>query len=269
MDKQGCERLNFIVTAGGTRERIDAVRTIANEATGKLGSLIAQELAERLPGKEHTVYFLCGTGSCLPKTEGGNIRVLHIEGTDQLQDTLIGLLKEQKIDAVIHSMAVSDYKVSSVTTPEHIAQALAEKFRVAPLPLSEAEWEQAVAQAVFARPLGTQNKISSDLEHPVLVLEKTPKIIGLIKDASPKTLLVGFKLLSGVSRKVLIDTAYGQLKKNRCTYVLANDMDSVVQGNHEGFLVDGSGSYTAFSGKEQIAKGVADSVLKKLMEDQG
>ncbi|MBW7571462.1 phosphopantothenoylcysteine decarboxylase domain-containing protein [Caproiciproducens faecalis] len=258
--------MNFIVTAGGTRERIDAVRTIANEATGKLGSLIADELNSRLAGQEHTVYYLCGTGSCLPNTQDGNIRVIPIEGTDSLQETLIGLLKEKKISAVIHSMAVSDYKVSCVTTPEQIANALAEKFRSAAAPHTEKEWEQAVREAFFSSPISAKHKISSDLKHPALVLEKTPKIIGLIKDASPQTLLVGFKLLSGVSRKVLIDTAYHQLKKNRCTYVLANDMDSIEKGNHEGFLVDESGNYTAYSGKEQIAKGVADSVLKKLME---
>lgn len=258
--------MNFIITAGGTRERIDTVRTIANEATGRLGSLIAEELARRLEGKEYEIYYLCGTGACLPRIKDEKMHIVCVEGTEQLQNALTRLLTEQEVDAVIHSMAVSDYKVSSVTTPEQIAQALAEKFRGPQPALSEAEWERAVAQAITARPLSAKHKISSELEHPVLVLEKTPKIIGMIKKTSPKTLLVGFKLLSGVSRETLIKTACALLKRNRCDFVLANDTDSFRDGNHEGFLVDENGDYIKFSGKEQIAEGIADSVLKKLLE---
>nr|WP_319487289.1 phosphopantothenoylcysteine decarboxylase [uncultured Caproiciproducens sp.] len=260
--------MNIIITAGGTRERIDAVRTIANEATGKLGSLIAQELAQRLAGKEYTIYYLCGVGAYLPAVKNANIRIVQIEGTDQLQNALSRLLTERPISAVIHSMAVSDYKISSITTPEQIAKELTEKFRDSQPVLSETQWNQVIAQALSARPLGADHKISSELEHPVLVLEKTPKIISMIKNFSPGTVLVGFKLLSGVSREMLIETAYGLLKKNRCDYVLANDTDSFKDGNHEGYLVNEKADYVSFSGKEQIAKGIADSVLKKLLEDK-
>ena len=38
--------MNIIVTAGGTSEPIDNVRRIANTGTGRLGSLVADELAE-------------------------------------------------------------------------------------------------------------------------------------------------------------------------------------------------------------------------------
>ena len=48
----------IIVTAGGTRERIDEVRSITNGATGRLGSLIADELSKRLSAQEHTLYYL-------------------------------------------------------------------------------------------------------------------------------------------------------------------------------------------------------------------
>ncbi|MFO7160860.1 MAG: phosphopantothenoylcysteine decarboxylase, partial [[Clostridium] cellulosi] len=35
--------MNVLITAGGTTENIDPVRKIKNTATGRLGSLIAEE----------------------------------------------------------------------------------------------------------------------------------------------------------------------------------------------------------------------------------
>ncbi len=258
--------MNLIVTAGGTRERIDAVRAITNDATGRLGSLIAAEFSRRLASQEHTIYYLCGAGSILPVTDDPNIRIITIEGTEQLQRELTALLRTGRIDAVIHSMAVSDYKINCVTTPDLVTEHVAEKFRDSKIALSREQWRTVIQEAFAAQPIGTEQKISSDLEHPVLVLEKTPKIINMIKKISPNTILIGFKLLSGVSKDKLIETAYSLLLKNKCDFVLANDTASMKNGNHVGYLIDSEADFVRFSGKEQIAKGIADSVLRKLQE---
>ena len=258
--------MNFIVTAGGTREKIDAVRTITNDATGKLGSLITEELSNRLVEQDHTIYYLCGAGSLLPNVDDSGIRVIRIESTEQLQRELSNLLTTRKIDSVIHSMAVSDYKVSTITTPDFIADSLYEKFRDSHTVPSLENWRNMIQEAFTNDLFDGKKKISSELEHPVLVLEKTPKIIGMIKKASPQTILVGFKLLSGVSEEKLIETAYNLLLKNQCDFVLANDKNSIIDGNHEGYLVDSGANFVKFSGKEQIAKGIVDSLLKKLFE---
>lgn len=264
---KGSERVNVIVTSGGTREKIDAVRTIANSSTGRLGCLIAQEFSNRLTTRDHTVYYLCGVGSVLPPADHSNIRIIPIEGTDQLRYEMNRLLTSQHIDAVIHAMAVSDYKVSNVTTPEQIAENLAEKFSgMNQVPPYEA-LRDIIMETLQKRPLNRDAKISSELEHPVMILEKTPKIIGMIKEDSPNTILVGFKLLSGVTEEKLIETAYHLLLKNKCDFVLANDTDSIHDGNHEGYLIDETANFVKFAGKEQIAKGIADSVMRKLSED--
>ena len=114
--------MNLIITAGGTRERIDAVRTITNESTGRLGSLIAEEFLRRFALQSHTIYYICGVGSIIPDAEDPNIHIIRIEGTDQLQQEMSKLLRGQRISAVIHSMAVSDYRIKCVTTPEAIAR---------------------------------------------------------------------------------------------------------------------------------------------------
>jgi Phosphopantothenoylcysteine synthetase/decarboxylase len=257
--------LNIIVTSGGTRERIDAVRSITNGATGRLGSLIAGEFSRRLPGSAHTVYYLCGAGSAVP-AEGGNIRIIRIEGTDDLQSRLEALLTNEKIDAVIHSMAVSDYKVNSIATPESIAESISRRLNDRQELVSQQGMTSIVKEALLEQNISGENKISSELEHPVLVLRKTPKVIEMIKRLSPQTLLVGFKLLSGADEKLLIDTAYRLLIKNSCDFVLANDTGTIKDGNHEGFLIDAGANFVKLEGKEAIAAAIADSVLKKIAE---
>lgn len=257
--------MNIIVTSGGTRERIDAVRSITNGATGRLGSLIAGEFSRRLPGSTHTVYYLCGAGSAVP-AEGDNIRVVRIEGTDDLQSKLEALLTNEKIDAVIHSMAVSDYKVNSIATPESIAESVSCRLKGRQEPVSQQEMASIIKEALLQQNISGENKISSELEHPVLVLRKTPKVIEMIKRLSPQTLLVGFKLLSGSDEKLLIDTAYRLLIKNNCDFVLANDTATIKDGNHEGFLIDAGANFVKLEGKEVIAAAIADSVLKKIAE---
>ena len=38
--------LNIVITSGGTSEYIDAVRKITNSGTGKLGSIIAEQISK-------------------------------------------------------------------------------------------------------------------------------------------------------------------------------------------------------------------------------
>ena len=258
--------MNLIITAGGTRERIDAIRSITNDATGKLGSLIAEEFSRRIATQSHVIYFICGVDSVVPNVEDQNIHIIRVEGTDQLQSEITNLLSGQQISAVIHSMAVSDYKIKCVTTPESIAHEIIQRTAHFSRATSDDEWQTLIMEALVEKPIKREQKISSVLEHPILVLEKTPKIIGMIKKISPHTILVGFKLLTGVSERTLIETGYNLLLSNKCNFVLANDMDSIKNGNHEGYLINVDANFIKFIGKEHIAEGIVDNVLKEIEE---
>ena len=255
--------MNIVVTSGGTREKIDEVRTIANSATGRLGSLIASEFLRRLSPSGHTLYYLCGTGAVTPG-EDPRLEIVCTPDTGSLEDALRTLLSTRRIDAVIHAMAVSDYRVGAATTPDRLSAALASS--VSSLPSSPEEWETAVTKALFQSALEPGGKISSELEHPVIVLEKTPKVIRMIKKLSPETLLVGFKLLSGVSEETLLEVAGQLMERNHCDFVLANDTVSLKRGVHEGYLLSSRGETEKFTGKEAIASAVASRILKRLEE---
>lgn len=59
--------------------------------------------------------------------------------------------------------------------------------------------------------------------------EIAPRVISLVKEVAPKTMLFGFKLLQGVEREELIRAAYEVCLDSRCTAVFANDADDLQQ----------------------------------------
>ena len=112
----------ILITAGGTSEPIDNIRSITNTGTGALGSLIADAFA-KLPEVECIIY-VHGRGAILPKTE--KAECVEAAYTQRLLETMRKYLTEEHPDAIIHSMAVSDYCVKSVVREEDVAAVVKE-----------------------------------------------------------------------------------------------------------------------------------------------
>lgn len=93
--------MRILVTAGGTRERIDDARVIANTSTGRLGA----RLADAAAAAGHEVLLLHGVLAARPAAAG-----VRCEAFDSSAD-LARLLERHvpRSDAVIHAAAVSDY----------------------------------------------------------------------------------------------------------------------------------------------------------------
>ena len=108
--------MKIVITAGGTNERIDDVRTITNSSTGSLGFAIGTAFIREMEqtGIIEKIYYLHGKKAAYPEHE--NVEPIEIGGVMDLQENLTRVLTEDKIDAVIHAMAVSDYMVHRVTT---------------------------------------------------------------------------------------------------------------------------------------------------------
>lgn len=228
--------MKLIITAGGTSERIDDVRSITNTSTGRLGHIIGETFLQRYGEKIDALYYLHGLRA--QPLSGDCVKNIPIAGVRDLEKEMKTLLTGEKIDGVIHAMAVSDYMVREVTTLEQLKSGSGEK------------------------PEG--NKISSDIDDLTIVLQRAPKVIGMIKDLAPETVLVGFKLLSNVSREELIDVAHNLLEKNRCTYVLANDVKEIGGGRHRGYLVHGDKTYDSMENNGEIAAVIADRVWEEI-----
>ena len=226
----------IIITAGGTSEKIDNVRKITNSSSGKLGMTIANHLLEQ--NGDLSIYYVCSKNSLRPKDE--RIKVIEIEGTIDLKNRIENLLLNEKIDYFIHSMAVSDYMTDYVTSLERIKQSVKNNDN-----LDEAFSNIEIING---------SKISSYEDNLVIVLKPTPKIISIIKDLSPSTYLVGFKLLDGVSKEELIEVAKKLRDKNKCDLVVANDLSSIRNGEHIAYIIDKENEIEESRGKDDIAK---------------
>jgi len=251
--------MNFIITAGGTSESIDSVRSITNNSTGALGVKISEAIHHCFSDAD--IYFICGARAFVPAFAG--VKIIRITDTNDLQRTLTDLLTSGKADAVIHAMAVSDYRVHSVTTAEKLAASISADLFAAfasALP-DEISLSGMIENVIINSPFPLQDgKISSDLQNPLILLEKTPKVIGLIKELQPDTILVGFKLLSNVTNEVLIDTAFSLLERNHCDLVFANDANGMKDGLHSGYLVDPFKNTIECHGKQNIAEVITAQV---------
>lgn len=240
------KKYNIVVTAGGTSERIDNVRKITNSATGKLGVKIVEELLKK--ENINNIYYVASRESLKP--DNSKVKIIEIDGVRDLKKKITTLLRDEQIDVFIHSMAVSDYYVSSVSTPKKIKNDIYETKREVEEILKEPSTKL------------TGRKISSDEENLILVLKQAPKIISIIKDLSPNTYLVGFKLLDGVSKEELIKVATKLRDKNNCNLVVANDLNEIRQGRHQAYIIDKEDKIFETSGKEEIAKSLVKRIFR-------
>jgi len=93
--------LKVLVTAGATRERLDPVRYMTNDSSGKMGFAIAE--AARARGAEVTAVY----GSVTAQVPAG-IRRIQIESAQELYDVMMREAPEQ--DIIIQAAAVCDYR---------------------------------------------------------------------------------------------------------------------------------------------------------------
>ena len=225
----------IVITAGGTSEKIDNVRKITNYSSGKTGKAIADEF---LKDENTFIYYICTKDAARPTSD--RVKIIEIEGTMELKTAVEMVLITDSIDYFIHSMAVSDYMKDYVTTVEKIKYSITHNDDI-----DEAFRNIEVIEG---------NKLSSYENSLVIVLRPTPKIISLIKKISPSTLLVGFKLLDGVSKEKLINVATKLRDKNNCDLVVANDLSTIKEGNNKAYIVDKEDKIIEAEGKEDIAK---------------
>ena len=90
-----------LITAGATRERLDPVRFITNDSSGKMGFAIAEAARDR--GAEVTVIH----GSVSAEIPAG-IRTIRIETARELYDAMMAEAGKQ--DVIIQAAAVCDYR---------------------------------------------------------------------------------------------------------------------------------------------------------------
>ena len=97
---------HVVVSAGGTRERLDPVRFLGNRSSGKQGYALARAAAAR--GAEVT---LVAANVSLPDPAG--VKVVPVESTEELRVQV--LAAAAGADAVVMAAAPADYRPTSVS----------------------------------------------------------------------------------------------------------------------------------------------------------
>ena len=219
--------MNVIVTAGGTSEAWDDVRVLTNRSTGRTGAMIAESCLER----------------------GAEVDYIHV------QSAQVPIVRSAQFDLTTPDPKIELARLSEL---HHRWQVVGARLRLVPLSLGTvADYSQALMAALSSSsidvaflamavsdfaPLRFAGKVDSRAisgpgEEPILRLRRTPKVIRLVRDWSPSTYFVGFKLLSGVKESELITAATRATIENRVNVTVANDFRSVVERRHEILLV--------------------------------
>ncbi|TLS49922.1 bifunctional phosphopantothenoylcysteine decarboxylase/phosphopantothenate--cysteine ligase CoaBC [Paenibacillus antri] len=99
--RRAMEGVRVLVTAGATVERIDPVRYLTNDSSGKMGFAVA-EAARDLGAK---VTLVAGRADVAPP---GGVELVRVESAQQMYDAVLSRFAEA--DIVVKAAAVADYR---------------------------------------------------------------------------------------------------------------------------------------------------------------
>lgn len=257
--------LHIVITAGGTVEDIDEVRKITNTSTGQLGLYLCDEVIKYMSQndiEDYQIHYIVTTTAVKPELDDiglDHVEVYEVTDTDSVLNAIEKIFSRQKINYFIHSMAVSDFTTNQMMPISQLAEEIANKLTNIP----KDHWNKEV-EAILKNPdcaVNKERKVSSESDL-ILTLKRTEKIISKLKKQDDTLFLVGFKLLKNVTEEELIKAANRLAEMNGCDLVLANDLQSISEGNHTGLLIRHGEVIGKYEGKKHIAKAIVYQMMK-------
>ncbi len=238
--------MNVLVTAGGTVAPIDDVRQITNVSTGLFGARIAEAALRR----GANVFYLHASGALLPFDR---LMKFNLDAADpeveiqRLLDIKVewSHLKRRCFLFPLKMGTVEDYQETLRPGFDYV------RMDVAFL---------AMAVSDFA-PEPVAGKLSSNANTLTIQCRRQPKVIQSVRDWSPETYLVGFKLLSNAPESELIRQAEDACMTNRADLTVANDLKTVRAGQHTIHLVRIGQPVETYGPEGDIAEQLVDRVF--------
>ena len=204
--------MKILITSGGTKIKIDLVRSITNMSKGTFGSRICDEFWKKIAYNGHErsaewmnekdITFFYHKDSKIPKAEAlsnemynsgfSKIEYVTYDTFDDYRDGLKKLVIEQKYDIVVLAAAVSDYGVEKCYDGKY--------------------------------------RSGDDM---TIRLVKLPKVIDEVKKLLPaETVLCGFKLLVNSTDDQLREAMTQQIDRG-VDVVIGNDLRDIKANNHK------------------------------------
>lgn len=200
--------MKVLINSGGTKIKIDRVRSITNMSKGTFGSQIANTFLSIQNNVQ--VHFLAAKDSKMPKLESDPypIRVGNMSYSkcfssysfsifpyvtfNDYEKTLFDLLTYNSYDIIILAAAVSDYGVENYV----------------------------------------DGKIRSSSDEMIIKLKPLPKLISKVREYAPNSFIVGFKLLVDSTEEELKQACINSMNKNKLDMIVGNDLRDIQQDNH-------------------------------------
>lgn len=184
----------ILITGGGTREPIDAVRYIGNHSSGRTASAIADALISR----GHAVTYLGAANALRPKLP---CQLEAFSSYADLETQLRRVLGEHHFDWAIHAAAVSDFSV------DHI--------------------EQDGKTSMAAGKLSSSGKLTLHLKPNAKLL---PRLRGWSANAALQ--VIGFKLTSAADPATRAKAVSKLFENAGVDAVVHNDLNEIQPGRH-------------------------------------
>jgi phosphopantothenoylcysteine synthetase/decarboxylase len=208
--------MNLLVTAGNTQTPIDKVRCLTNIFTGRTGAGIALEAWRR----GHSVWLLTShpevvadLAKCVTRFPDERWSVDVYRTFDDLHAQLESLVRGQRLDAILHAAAVSDYRAAGIYAPD-------ERTR----------FDSATGD-VHGRFLDrAASKVKSDEPELWLRLTRAPKLVDRFREPwGFAGTLVKFKLEVGKTEAELEAIAERSRVPSRADFMVANTLEGAAE----------------------------------------
>jgi phosphopantothenoylcysteine synthetase/decarboxylase len=208
--------MKVLLTSGGTRTAIDAVRHVGNMSSGTFGNHLCRAFLYAKGSKcPHELRLSLGQALLEPQSDDWTSCVQH--GLGDLVAEQFGFLASCR----------DRYRPTWYDNFDGYA---AELFRL----IGSVRPDIVVLAAAVSdyAPVKAEGKISSELDEMTIRLEKTPKLIRKVKDVLPECFLVGFKLLVDSTQEQLEAAMADQMAKARTDMVVGNDLRDIKAARH-------------------------------------
>lgn len=217
--------MNILITAGGTSEKIDQVRSITNTSTGKTARSIGEFL---IANGYKNIYFVHAQKVEALKNAKENISFVT---SSDLEKILKEILRDTHIDIVIHAAAVSDFIVDKVVINGELFES--ENIK----------------------------KISSQ-DEVELILKKRSKIIDAIKSFALKTtpLVIGFKLTNTKEEDEQMEQVLKLSMNENVDFVVHNDLNDISNNQHRTQIYFKDQLVSTGETKEHLNKNLLDLI---------
>lgn len=114
-------------------------------------------------------------------------------------------------------------------------------------------------------PVFREGKMPSDIKNPSIQLKANPKVINMIRETFPKTILFGFKLESGVSPRELIKRGQSLIDRSACNYAVVNLVEDISLFFHNGLIIDRNDIISTFYSKSDCGKKIAEIIKGRMI----